>query len=1398
MVNLKNVFTDLDGVNVTWTSSNTSVATISGDNANVVGVGDSIISATVGNKTYKYYLDVTDSISYLDGSFGEHQEQGDGGDNPSPVDDGWVSTYQYKNMTVNITVTGKNYNMWCDNDDCLGYTYQEDVYVSVNNPYNTQIQYYNLVLIGSSPFSAPTSIQHYPKVTFFQYKPAILKTTGYYYSGQSWCNPQYNCQIPLNANGTTDLGRFRIFFNERDFQLTGDFEENVNPRIISQSSASTENNNSYTYIYSRDMYSIPNYQIEDRNVTNVFGGNNAGGVSQNTHVEVLDGAEANTLYGGGNEAVSNTTNVYLEDGTIQTLYGGGNGSGAVVTGNTSTIITGGEVNSSAYGGGNAAVVNFRSEISLLGGTINGSLFAAGNQAPTGDESTNNGQSIVNVLSGNVSTNVYGGANTSVVYGSTYVNIGDNAVTNNTLKNYDYEHIISIGDPNDPGSAMSPKGTIFGGGEANASGSSNYDFSFISVTVGTNVTIDGTGYYGTETSPITGETINKSINTYGSFFGSGNASEIASDGISRIIINNYGTSSKPASNVSIQRARETKITNSFLKLSGTTDRTNDYGDVDFTFSNTDSVYLLDGSELFLHAGANLLKNLYSGTYNGDTFVKEAVAINDDGVITSQNVNNKIFIYPNKHLDVATDQGVTKFGNVVGMAFMGMFKPNADGSVNRGMYKDSYHTGDTADSTDITIVSGGTYIRGKHYKVNNVSTHDITVDGYYSHYVDENDVITVKYVEPTPEDAADYIWAIGVNVYEFEVNMRASKFSTMGTAELPLDLFNNPNIEFFLTGFSSEGLDEGINLINKANIPKVAATDADADTNFGLVMETSDTGWAAHSKTTFYTSDPQVDGADYFLAENTSVTPSLLFYLYHSKNIATLGSIGSVNISMNAIVPIDDLTVEIKRISITVNITRQVINDIAYDASITAGKKYDIFPTTVVNISDKSAFSAYYTLFAETEENKPFYKNGYYHVLNSDSVLPVGTTITMLDKVENEYYYYTVTAENIVAKQQELAVDRQVSYYLRDFIKMDSTSLNNTYNDAYENTVYYHDDLNYVDEEFIFIVDFANTNMTDNIIESNLELEIRAQDNQTAYHIAGWLHNQIKFSVYADTAAQIVTTGNFTKDELYVGESTTLHLNTSYAAQEVGEDSVADTVYYDYKLGTKITVFDSEGNMLQGFNLLGVTFTLNGKNYYPQIDGSTRITLADKVSNVESNIIINTANSNLSDGTYTFVIESFGSYDGQYYAENTNPPIRLQLKVMNNLYGLDIESEDIYVTRDRVTGLDEAGSDEIVYDITTSSGLDDPNLRVYLQRRVYGDGNEYSLQYELVDLQEYVTDTLVLANSERLEYQVTTDLPETIQFKLHIGENNTTGTYRLVFVVCDGDTPIGSVYQYIIIR
>ncbi len=160
--NPKTVFTALEGKNVTWESSNTSVATVSGDVITVVGVGDAVVSTTYNGKTYNYFLDVTEptdvDYTYVNNNIGE------GSNN-----NGYYSEYQYKNLKVNVTTSNKDYNKWCNNNACMGYTYQEDITYSVTNPYNQDIVNYSLLLMGTGNFIAPMNVQNQSRIQLFQY-----------------------------------------------------------------------------------------------------------------------------------------------------------------------------------------------------------------------------------------------------------------------------------------------------------------------------------------------------------------------------------------------------------------------------------------------------------------------------------------------------------------------------------------------------------------------------------------------------------------------------------------------------------------------------------------------------------------------------------------------------------------------------------------------------------------------------------------------------------------------------------------------------------------------------------------------------------------------------------------------------------------------------------------------------------------------------------------------------------------------------------------------------------------------------------------------------------------------------------------------------------------------------
>lgn len=302
----------------------------------------------------------------------------------------------------------------------------------------------------------------------------------------------------------------------------------------------------------------------------------------------------------------------------------------------------------------AAIVYGNTNLHMSGETIigdedsvaplTGSVFGGGNQASTGVEHINTSRSTVNIVGGQIYGNVYGGANTAVVYGYTELNIGRSAVEMGILQ----DESIYI------------EGTIFGGGEANAEGDEDYDFSFISVTGGIDININGDGYARTD------------FETMGSIFGSGNASNTS--GQSHIYIKNFGTPENPQKNISIQRATLVSVDNSALALEGATDRTNEYSNVNFGISRVNELKIKNNSTLYLSYGANVLQEVSSLVdINGQEVLGTATIDEETGEITNRNVDNRIYLRQSNNLNVSVSEFITpnSGGDINGMFFLGLY-------------------------------------------------------------------------------------------------------------------------------------------------------------------------------------------------------------------------------------------------------------------------------------------------------------------------------------------------------------------------------------------------------------------------------------------------------------------------------------------------------------------------------------------------------------------------------------------------------------------------------------------------------------------------------------------------------------------------------------------------------
>jgi hypothetical protein len=1122
-------------------------------------------------------------------------------------------------------------------------------------------------------------------------------------------------------------------------------------------------------------------------ITDVYGGNNAGGLTTNTNLTINAGLITN-IYGGGNQASVGNTNVLITDGTIGTVYGGGNAAAV----NTDTIlkITGGLFASNIYGGGNEGTVNQNTNVNMNAGKINGSIYAGGNgstaivngntninvsgssiigytggkapdtgsvfgggnAAATGSSNVNTSQANVNIYGGTIYGNVYGGANTSVVYGTTLLNIGDDITASSDVIRSD----LKIG------------GTVFGGGEANAAGSESYDYSFISVTSGITVNINGNNY---QTFAITG-----------SIFGSGDAS--STTGTSNINIKNYGTYSSPKKNISIQRTNLLNIDNSNIILTGATDRTNEYSNVLFTLSIIDELDLKNNSNLFLETGANLLKCFKSLT---SANALETVTIDDTNQTVTKNVNNGVYMLQGKNLNIATNESVTSYGEVYGMAFLGMYSYKADGSVNKLIYDQSFNYGSTLDWGDMP--TKGSYVLGLH-KAN----HDINVDGFYSNFMDEATTTNKPaIIVPKPDDSNFYMWTIGDVVTEYNIDLTASKYATLGAVELPFLDFAKANTTFSILGFDDSSLAEGVTLTDEANIPRVASSTDVADKTMALVMKSGNKGWLTNGSTTFRTdSATKVNGTKTYVGENSTDVPSLLFYLYHSKNLGTADNMGTVTISVLASTKIDDLTKENKRLVINVNLSRALYNTNDYEGAITAGRQYSMFATTTTNITSKSAISAYFSLYNETEN---IYKNGYHRALVSSYNLPLNTKITMIDLsgTQPKYYYHVINSTDVTSATTQLQTDNTCAYNLSEFEVMGALNSGVKYDDATMNTQYYHDGKS--SEEFIFIVDFADTNINADSMSNSLLMELRNNEEQTITSVLGIEHAQMVYNLYANKDATIDVSGSLDKSKIYSGDIATLDLSTTYTQTKVGSDTVYDTKYFDSKLGIKISLIDNNNNVVTGTSLLGLYYVIDGVEYHPSIDGTTRIKLADRVGNTQNWIKIYTNNANLATGQYKVKVEAYGSPDGIYYGLTAAGSKDFPLYIVNEIYGLDITTDDNSLIIYHDTGFTLNKTNHITYNINYNSGLTNPHLDMKLYRRKYD--TIYDTNYELVDLHNYVTNALI-STSTTNEYLVVDNPNTSTTLGLDFKDNLQTGTYKMEFILYDGDSVIGSIIKYMIIK
>ena len=285
----------------------------------------------------------------------------------------------------------------------------------------------------------------------------------------------------------------------------------------------------------------------------------------------------------------------------------------------------------------------------------------------------------------------------------------------------------------------------------------------------------------------------------------------------------------------------------------------------------------------------------------------------------------------------------------------------------------------------------------------------------------------------------------------------------------------------------------------------------------------------------------------------------------------------------------------------------------------------------------------------------------------------------------------------------------------------------------------------------------------------------------------------FNLYSDKEAIKGVEATANKTFIYMGDSFKVDLTTEYKYQQVNAEDVYDTTHFEDQLGVKITVLEGS-TPLTASQLTGIYLEHGGKRYFARYDGSYRLKLADAVSNILTDMMFYTENGNLETATYTLKFETFGSIDGVYFSSAIATD-SINIQIINTDYGLSAELDDNSVLINKTTGFTKNDNNLLDFTIGYQAEFANPKIHVSLYRRDYG--SIYSSTYNLVDLKDYVTNTLTTTTVAN-EYLVTDNPQATQNFVLNLKENLVSGTYKIIFSLYDGDNYIGNVEKMIIIK
>ncbi len=440
----------------------------------------------------------------------------------------------------------------------------------------------------------------------------------------------------------------------------------------------------------------------------------------------------------------------------------------------------------------------------------------------------------------------------------------------------------------------------------------------------------------------------------------------------------------------------------------------------------------------------------------------------------------------------------------------------------------------------------------------------------------------------------------------------------------------------------------------------------------------------------------------------------------------------------------------------------------------------------NITGNSVFTfktSYEETISKIDEN-------IFHNIMTNVLLPKETIIKLIDHTDNKIYTYEVSTDEDIYNYNnscppETNCQKRAKYPFTLFKERGKTTQNN-----YAEKDYYLD--NKYQESYTVIFDFSNT--THNQDFENIEAYIETEDINGSLIRSTVKSSIAKFNIYSSingesSKASIYLTSDYADNPILLNTNsvTGINLISGINYKRKQEYKIFDTCYEYGYLGLEISLVNSNDEIVSKEYLKNIVIQINGENYVAGNDNIIRIPGNNLQSETSKNIkIITYEGTGLAEGNYYFKIKSYKLL-GEYKASNSSVteisiPVYVSKYNYSIFYNVEMNSQLIDKTKE---------TESINFVVTKEGEFASPKIRVSLYEKADLKGDNQN--YNLVDLQQYVSDSLVHVGN--YTYLISDENNFTINFDPTIFNYN---GYQLVFELYDGDKRIDIVKKYFIVR